>query len=868
MKRLNPREERGVMIVLVAIVLPLMLFTAAAVWDVGNWWTHRRHLQTKADAAAFAGGASWSFPCATDSDGRIVADARKYVGAHMGPAGQDFTGGTRYNPQIGGTPGQNVHVVLNGADWWDDDAGLDPVDGTSICAARFLDVKATEANNEPLFGLIPFVADIKRKAKVEIQEAQGISGLLPIGVRIPKPAAAAAVFYEETTGLIKDVKYFCEKPNGFAGLPAGLGGWTTLDTGVTPDPMCNSWADITVGVTPNVKTGIVKTGIVIATNVRGACGFGTPPVGNPCMEDAGWVNQPVNNFCRQGNGTTQCWDATGAGSTQNVQSGVQFIRGYGSAATGTGPPQLRTVYLDSSSPAGCLGSYFSSFPSQCLARLTAKLDLGNLQGLYPNPPGPDTLGPLRAGDVEVRFMLGRSDGSTQCDYGNNCDVGPTNATATGSAVTYQTSGPNPSPHLQIPAESLQNGVGIQVRVRNAQNSPNANCRGNNFNNNCRFWWTGNGLVPENQADDAADLVAAPVQRAFSGSVDRTGPLRWLHLVADTGPNCNGVPDLGFFEGETVEAASVPSGRNCFYLEMGLQGAIARDQDEPPIAFNLGDTGSQRAFLDCDPASGTTLKDEIENGCKATYQKHPFTYGPPSSPYCPSDNNPGALFGPHPAPWNASNNWPPPQCVVTQTGAGNQIMEGFNQRLFGVPNNPTCPLDNAAFKRGRNYWHDANNNFLDPVTGTYDTYTFAQDNPPPARTNRLKIGSDPLTSDPRYVTLFFTTYDSFSSRGGEAFPIVGFGGFYVTGYGRTTSGGGSWQGGAPEDPCTGGNSGNPLDGLPYGVGNEPPPDLNLGKNQTWVWGHLLTPVFPSAGGTPSGRLCDPAAGRPCLAVLVE
>ena len=372
-----------------------------------------------------------------------------------------------------------------------------------------------------------------------------------------------------------------------------------------------------------------------------------------------------------------------------------------------------------------------------------------------------------------------------------------------------------------------------MRVRNAINSPNANCQDtNNFNNNCRFWWTGNGSpVPEAQADDAADLVAAPVQRAFSGSVDRTGPLRWLHLVADT--NCDRLPDLGFGPGgETVEAASVPSGRNCFYLEMGLQGAIARDQDEPPIAFNLGATGSQRAFLDCDPAAGTNLKDEIQNGCKPMYQKHPFTYGPP---YCPNDNNPAALLGPHPAPWDASNGWPPPQCVVTQTGAGNQVMEGFNQRFFGVNNNPTCPQDNAAFKRGRNYWHDANNNFQDPVTGTYDTYTFAQDNPAPPRGNRLKIGSDPLTSDPRYVTLFFTTYDSFSSTGNETFPIVGFGGFYITGYGRTSGGGGSWQGGAPEDPCTDGNGGNPLDGTSVrgrqraASGPEPrkEPDLGLG-----------------------------------------
>ena len=302
MRRLDYREERGVMIVLVAIVLPLLLITAAAVWDVGNWWTHRRHLQTKADAAAFAGGAAWSFPCATDSDARIVAEARKYVGPHMGPAGQDFTAGTTYNPQIGGTPGSRIHVVLNGADWWDDDAGLDPADQTtpagSICEAKLLDVKTTEGDNEPLFGLIPFVADIKRKARVQIQEAEGVSGLLPIGVRIPKPAAAAAVFYDETSGLILDVKYFCEKPNGFTGLPAGLGGWTTLDTGIAPDPMCNSWADIAgVGVTPG---GTTKTGIVIATNVRGACDFGIPPVGNPCLRGTGWVGDPVNDFCRRG----------------------------------------------------------------------------------------------------------------------------------------------------------------------------------------------------------------------------------------------------------------------------------------------------------------------------------------------------------------------------------------------------------------------------------------------------------------------------------------------------------------------------------------------------------------------------------------
>ena len=320
------------------------------------------------------------------------------------------------------------------------------------------------------------------------------------------------------------------------------------------------------------------------------------------------------------------------------------------------------------------------------------------------------------------------------------------------------------------------------------------------------------------------------------------------MTADTSLPCD-TPTLGLTE--TAEAASVPAGNRCFYLEMGMQGAVAVDQDEPPIAFNLGSTGSQRAFLDCDPGAGTNLSEEIRVGCTPIYAANTFTY----SPYCPTDNNPAALLGPQPPPWDASNGWPPPQCVVTQTGAGNQVIQGLNQRLFNVNNNPSCPAETSNFVPGRNYWHDANN--------LNDDFTFAQDSPAPARGNRLK-----LVEDPRYVTLFFTPYDSFTSSGNETFPIVGFGGFYVTGFGRTSGGGGSWQGGAPEDPCTGGNSGSPFDGLPFGVGNEPPPDLNLGANQTWVWGHFITPVFLTNNGTPSDKLCNPTGGKPCIAVLVD
>lgn len=192
--------ERGATLVLFAIILPLVLVFGAVVVDIGNWWVHARHLQTKVDAAAFAGGGAWGFPCGPDVDASIEAQARQYVGPHMTAAGVVLTSG--FNPQVGGTEADRIHVVLNGGDWWDDDAGAAPADRTdplnpSICEAKVLDVKATEANADLLFGWLPFSPDIKRKARVEIQEVEGLTGLLPIAVRLPQPLSVAAIFYDE-----------------------------------------------------------------------------------------------------------------------------------------------------------------------------------------------------------------------------------------------------------------------------------------------------------------------------------------------------------------------------------------------------------------------------------------------------------------------------------------------------------------------------------------------------------------------------------------------------------------------------------------------------------------------------------------------
>jgi hypothetical protein len=304
----------------------------------------------------------------------------------------------------------------------------------------------------------------------------------------------------------------------------------------------------------------------------------------------------------------------------------------------------------------------------------------------------------------------------------------------------------------------------------------------------------------------AEVLDAPIQRSFVGDIERTTPIKWLRLTVD--------PDCNLLTADDIiidnDAASRPIGTTpCYLVDLGTSGGLARDQDEPPIAFNLGDNSSQRAYVDCDPSGDNpNIKSEIQNGCQQpAYAANRFD----TSPNCP--DTAGFFTVPKAAPFDT---WPPFRCVLTQTGNSNQVIQGFNARIFDRENNPLCPQDAATYVRGRNYWHRMNN--------MYDAETFAWDGTGPPGPNGASKGNTLSGLDPRLVTLFFTTYDSFSGTGNEVYPIVGFENFYVTGYGETRNGSLIY-----DDPCNGGDDGD----LTNGTGREPPPDLDYSRNTRWV-----------------------------------
>ena len=841
-------RERGQVVVLFALLIPMILALGGAVIGIGNWYVHAKNLQTKADAGAFAGGNAWSFPCSGNTDTTIISQAQRYAGPSTSPPATSVG----LNPQVGGVPSTKIHTVLNGTDWYDDDTSpaptqwnsppSDPTGGSgALCASKILDVKVTEDNSFPLASLIPLFPDIKRKARVRIEEGSGFSGLLPIAVRVPKPVSAAAIYVNETPGLntfghILAAHYFndiCEPPNFadcLASIPGGLDQWTTAT-----DPVSGAGNQALVSGLP------AQTGVVVALSFRPKC-----PGPNPCFDATSATD--INTLCNQGTSAlVQCFYATQSGGNQTFQSGLQFIGGYDGSGnvTNTDPPKLRRVWLDGAGGTYCYnGGYFSAPggtpPSSCTATLHADVDAGG-----------------RPSDqVQVRYQMvyggtsaqGAGSGSCGNNYGPNCDLSPGAGGFAG--VTFDSAYARDAFAIRVRLVSpAVVGTGAGATACNSQGT------------NCQWYFTAQG--PSGNSPTADTIFNNPVQRAFMGNLDRSGPVKYLRLHD---VDCSTGAGDNYPGNETGQAASLPEGTNhCFRLELGLQGALAREQDEYPIQLNIGAT-SQSAVVDCDP-NVPNLKTELQLGCQhPNYAKHDFA----STPYCPSVSGAPQFFStPKAAPWQnwgANNGAGPFTCVITQASANpNQVGQGLSLRFFGVANNPNCPADSASFVAGRNYWHDYNNsdsNMYDPDGSTGpmppepDYFTFA-------RTSRGH-GNHLRNDDPRLVLLFITPYNSFTNQGNETFPISLIGGFYITGYGSVNGNGNL----TIEDPCADGAPGGPTTPTSPYAGNTPPPDLDANTSSEIAWGHFITPVDlgTSTGGT--GVLCQQASLTACVAVLVE
>jgi Flp pilus assembly protein TadG len=462
-------SERGSVLVMVTLWLPLVVAIAAFVIDVGNWYEHKRHLQLQADAAAFAGGDAISLSACNNT--AIENETRAYAGPDA------TTPAAPYNAQIGGTASNKLHVLINSTDFWND-GGTDFSDGTHPCDSNGLhvDVKITEDSNSALRFFTPILSlfgsgalspTINAHARVEINQATTFAGNLPIGVVDISPRSGAAIFYDEDAGTSStpiDVRYLTA-----TGSSAGFAVWS--DTVVDPSsPSTTGPASVPIGSRAHI-------GAVVALSSDG------PPINAP-MSISGTVAQ----ICSRPR--VDCYYSDTSTGSAVVSSGLLLVQGYdgSSTTTVTTPPILHAAQL--SAPATCgdgTYAYFFYRDTTCTVQLTAEIATSRADN-----------------EVQLKAFGG--------NCGNNgCPL--SFVSASGNVQTWRTAATGGTA-IGVPAHSGPDPITLKWIVKNGTlAAPYGSC-GTNFNEN------------QNPCHDSWGVV----QRSFSGSDNLSGPIRFAHLI--------------------------------------------------------------------------------------------------------------------------------------------------------------------------------------------------------------------------------------------------------------------------------------------------------------------------------------------------
>lgn len=321
------RDSSGAVLVFVALLLPVMIGAGGLVIDVGNWLSHKRHLQVQADAGALAAASKFRVPCNGAIDSAIKHEAAKYSSVeYAGAVG--YSPGPGYNPQTGGTPQHRLHSEINSKTFYNQPS---PVDDTvregDPCAAKMIDVKLTETDL-PWFLRAANVEYINAQARVEIrQKTIGGRGALPVGIPEVGPQKARALFIDESTGNVVASTDLVR-----TGTANGLAMWS------------NAAAPVSV----TVDTAKIGVRIVLSGSTSTTCG--APLV-----------------------------DCYGAGTNTTITAnspGLAHIRGWSSAPAGTAAaPQARNVDLLSGT---CEDGGFTAIAAAnpCTVNVDAGVDWG------------------------------------------------------------------------------------------------------------------------------------------------------------------------------------------------------------------------------------------------------------------------------------------------------------------------------------------------------------------------------------------------------------------------------------------------------------------------------------------------------------
>ena len=259
--RIPLRDERGGILVMAAVMIPVFLLLTALVVDVGNWYTHKRQLQNRADAAAFAAGVEYARnwkACVQTGDaglrastGAAIADkAREYAGD---PEASDYVGATLpstlRNTEITNQANLDVVINSNDPDYTDDtdytDGGGSPPQGNPCylhptgddisAGGHWTDVRVKERDLPSLFGSMGLpLSRNGARARIEIRPALSGHQFLPLAVPNNVITKVQVRYYDECTSppTLLASRDLAQLP----GTVTGVGSLWGLSNGGAGDP--------------------------------------------------------------------------------------------------------------------------------------------------------------------------------------------------------------------------------------------------------------------------------------------------------------------------------------------------------------------------------------------------------------------------------------------------------------------------------------------------------------------------------------------------------------------------------------------------------------------------------------------------------
>jgi len=362
--RLSPRArgEQGQVVVFFALLLPVLFALGAIVLSIGNWYVHKRHLQTQVDAAALASGPAFvgCFHDAPAANLAIASRALAYAGDTLRPG--------KFAPNLADTTTNlqlqepdDVRIALNSATYWTDADGMVPgTDGYGLdntldtdgdllgdpCNEAALEVKATDDDAPLLWKVLPATPSPKSKARIEIFDAEELIGLLPWAVPEIDPRRVVALFVNEDDGTVYDHQLL-DKCTPAAIPPATSWPWSGWCTSAGQE---------------QIDVDVENTGVIILVSKN----EDVPPTGTLQVSGA------LGTICSQSPGLVACYSGGAA------NSGLSFIHAYNGTPSGAiTSPQAREVQLfDVGCTAADLSAPYFTLDGGCSANVQAVVDFG------------------------------------------------------------------------------------------------------------------------------------------------------------------------------------------------------------------------------------------------------------------------------------------------------------------------------------------------------------------------------------------------------------------------------------------------------------------------------------------------------------